>query len=63
MPDRDRFGGPESMLRSIFLRARLMAPCLLIFEDLDSVITNGVRSYFLNEGMCHNITHSKPVQD
>lgn len=51
LPDRDRFGGPESMLKNIFQKARLMAPCLLIFEDLDSVITDGVRSYFLNEGM------------
>jgi AAA+ superfamily predicted ATPase len=29
--------------------ARLMAPCLLIFEDLDSLITQETRSYFLNE--------------
>jgi len=29
--------------------ARLMAPCLLIFEDLDSIITQETRSYFLNE--------------
>lgn len=26
-----------------------MAPCLLIFEDLDSLITDQTRSYFLNE--------------
>lgn len=26
-----------------------MAPCLLIFEDLDSIITQETRSYFLNE--------------
>lgn len=26
-----------------------MAPCLLIFEDLDSLVTDKVRSYFLNE--------------
>lgn len=26
-----------------------MAPCVLIFEDLDSMITEEVRSYFLNE--------------
>lgn len=29
--------------------ARHMAPCLLIFEDIDSLIGPGVRSYFLNE--------------
>lgn len=26
-----------------------MAPCLLIFEDLDSMIDDDNRSYFLNE--------------
>ena len=26
-----------------------MAPCLLIFEDIDSLVTEKVRSYFLNE--------------
>ncbi|KAJ4417585.1 hypothetical protein N0V82_006058 [Gnomoniopsis sp. IMI 355080] len=29
--------------------ARQMAPCVLIFEDLDSMVTDKVRSYFLNE--------------
>lgn len=29
--------------------ARRMAPCMMVFEDLDSLITDGVRSYFLNE--------------
>lgn len=26
-----------------------MAPCVLIFEDLDSMVTDEIRSYFLNE--------------
>ncbi len=26
-----------------------MAPCFLVFEDLDSIVTDSVRSYFLNE--------------
>jgi len=43
------FGGPEYAIRSIFLKARQVAPCLLIFEDLDSLVTDSVRSYFLNE--------------
>lgn len=30
-------------------RARQMAPCVLVFEDLDSMVTDKVRSYFLNE--------------
>lgn len=33
----------------IFAKARQYAPCYLIFEDLDSLVTDGVRSYFLNE--------------
>lgn len=43
------YGGPESALNSIFTKARLMAPCFLVFEDLDSLVTDAVRSYFLNE--------------
>ena len=36
-------------IRKVFKKAREMAPCLLIFEDLDSMITNDTRSFFLNE--------------
>lgn len=43
------FGGPEYSINQIFTRARQEAPCLLVFEDLDSIITDDVRSYFLNE--------------
>ncbi|KAL1301972.1 hypothetical protein AAFC00_002427 [Neodothiora populina] len=43
------FAGPEYALRQIFGQARRFAPCYLIFEDLDSLITPNVRSYFLNE--------------
>lgn len=43
------FGGPEYSVNQIFSQARQEAPCLLIFEDLDSMIADGVRSYFLNE--------------
>ena len=43
-------GEPEQFcIARIFQRAREMTPCLLIFEDLDSLINNGNRSYFLNE--------------
>ena len=41
--------GPEFGIRQIFLKARQMAPCLLIFEDIDSLVNVSVRSYFLNE--------------
>lgn len=43
------FSGPEYGIRQIFLQARRLAPCLLIFEDIDSLILPNVRSYFLNE--------------
>jgi SpoVK/Ycf46/Vps4 family AAA+-type ATPase len=41
--------GPEYGIRQIFQKARQQAPCLLIFEDIDSLVNPGVRSYFLNE--------------
>ena len=41
--------GPEYSIYQIFLKARQMAPCFLVFEDLDSIITDAVRSYFMNE--------------
>ena len=36
-------------IRQIFTQARKSAPCLLIFEDLDSLVGDDIRSYFLNE--------------
>lgn len=35
-------------IESIFRKARQEAPCYLVFEDLDSVVTDNVRSFFLN---------------
>lgn len=43
------YGGPEYSLRAIFQKAREAAPCYLVFEDLDSIVNDNVRSYFLNE--------------
>jgi transitional endoplasmic reticulum ATPase len=45
----DSLQGPKFSIREIFQKARSMAPCLLVFEDLDSLITDKTRSYFLNE--------------
>lgn len=36
-------------IRAIFQKARYEAPCLLIFEDIDTIVTPGSRSYFFNE--------------
>ncbi|KAH8110598.1 P-loop containing nucleoside triphosphate hydrolase protein [Phellopilus nigrolimitatus] len=41
--------GPEAGVRSIFNHARENAPCILVIEDLDSLVTPNVRSFFLNE--------------
>ena len=41
--------GSQYAIRQIFEKAREMAPCFLIFEDLDSLVTDELRSYFLNE--------------
>ena len=42
------FAGPEFSISQIFERARAEAPCYLVFEDLDSMVTDDVRSFFLN---------------
>lgn len=36
-------------IRAVFQQARYMAPCLLIFEDIDTIVTPSTRSYFFNE--------------
>ncbi|KAF2735537.1 P-loop containing nucleoside triphosphate hydrolase protein [Polyplosphaeria fusca] len=43
------WAGPEYSLAEIFGKARQEAPCYLVFEDLDSIVSDSVRSYFLNE--------------
>ena len=39
----------QASIRQIFIKARAVAPALLIFEDLDSLVTDELRSFFLNE--------------
>ncbi|KAL8860060.1 MAG: hypothetical protein Q9178_003609 [Gyalolechia marmorata] len=36
-------------IRYVFLQARAMAPCMLILEDIDTIVTASSRSYFFNE--------------
>ncbi|KAK5662189.1 hypothetical protein OQA88_8094 [Cercophora sp. LCS_1] len=45
----DACAGPKWAIQAIFQKARKMAPCLLVFEDLESMVTSKTRSYFLNE--------------
>lgn len=39
----------HSVMRSLFKRARVTTPCIVVLEDLDSLINDGNRSFFLNE--------------
>lgn len=43
------YGGDELGIRMIFERARAEAPCVLVFEDIDSLVTEENRSFLLNE--------------
>ena len=36
-------------IRNVFVMARRMAPCLLVLEDIDTIVTYRTRSYFFNE--------------
>ena len=42
-------GPDEFSIRAVFERARMAAPCILVLEDLDSLVTPTNRSFFLNE--------------
>jgi len=44
----DRADGHVNM-RAVFDRAREITPCVLVLEDLDSLVNSTNRSYFLNE--------------
>jgi AAA+ superfamily predicted ATPase len=46
---KSEYGTEEENMRLVFARARTTTPCLLVLEDLDSMITNESRSFFLNE--------------
>lgn len=39
----------EDNIRQVFDRARKSAPCILVLEDLDALLTSQNRSFFLNE--------------
>lgn len=39
----------DDTIRNVFSRARDLAPCLLVFEDIDGMIDNENRTIFLNE--------------
>ena len=39
----------QDNIRQVFHRARETAPCVLVLEDLDSLLNDGNRAFFLNE--------------
>jgi AAA+ superfamily predicted ATPase len=45
----DRPSSSQVAIRTIFERARATAPCILVLEDLDSLVSDDNRSVFLNE--------------
>lgn len=46
---KQRYDTEHAAIRDVFTRARRVAPCILVFEDLDSLVTDDNRSVFLNE--------------
>jgi hypothetical protein len=42
-------GTVQQSIGAVFAKARKVAPCLLVLEDLDSLIDDSCRSFFLNE--------------
>jgi SpoVK/Ycf46/Vps4 family AAA+-type ATPase len=46
---RSRYDTDERNIEEIFDRARRIAPCAVVFEDLDAQITPRNRSFFLNQ--------------
>ncbi|KAL0562813.1 hypothetical protein V5O48_019265, partial [Marasmius crinis-equi] len=43
------FMGDEYSMTVVFNKARQLAPCVVVLEDLDSLITDSNRSFFLNQ--------------
>src|SRR5215510_15064523 len=43
------FEDDEESMAEVFKRARLVAPCFVVLEDLDSMIKSETRAFFLNE--------------
>ncbi len=43
------YNGGHDAIRRIFARARRTAPCFLVLEDLETIVTEENRSFFLNE--------------
>ncbi|KAH7914417.1 P-loop containing nucleoside triphosphate hydrolase protein [Hygrophoropsis aurantiaca] len=43
------FRGEEGAMQDVFAKARQVSPCVIVLEDLDSLINDRNRSFFLNQ--------------
>lgn len=43
------WAGEEAAMKAAFNKARELSPCVVILEDLDSLISDQNRSFFLNQ--------------
>ena len=46
---KSEYGTEQENMAEVFKRARMTTPCIVVLEDLDSMIDNKNRSFFLNE--------------
>ena len=46
---KSEYATDQQNMGEVFKRARMAAPCLLVFEDLDAMIDDNNRAFFLNE--------------
>ncbi len=46
---KSEYATDQENMRLVFARARITTPCLLVIEDLDSMIDDKTRAFFLNE--------------
>jgi hypothetical protein len=46
---KSEYGTEQENMAEVFARARMTTPCLVVLEDLDSMIDNKNRAFFLNE--------------
>ena len=46
---KSEYGTEQENIAEVFARARVMTPCIVVLEDLDAMITNQNRAFFLNE--------------
>lgn len=46
---KSEYSTDQNNMQAVFARARMNTPCIVVLEDLDSMIDNNSRAFFLNE--------------